>query len=57
MSIAPSGTMTAHSKYEDEAEVLISANAGFFIEHVDVARRYMKLSLVDNEHCPKWDRD
>jgi hypothetical protein len=49
--------MTAHSKYEDEAEVLISANAGFFIEHVDVARRYMKLSLVDNEHCPKWDRD
>ena len=48
--------MTAYSKY-DEAEVLISANAGFFIERVDVAKRYMKLSLVDNEHCPKWDRD
>ena len=46
--------MTRYSAYVDEAEVLISANAGFLIKLVDVERLYIKLSLVDNEHCPMW---
>ena len=49
--------MTRVSKYPNEKEVLISANAGFVVESVDVQRRRIKLVLDDNEHCPMWERD
>jgi hypothetical protein len=49
--------MTRVSKYPNEREVLISANAGFVVESVDVQRRRIKLVLDDNEHCPMWERD
>ena len=43
------------SQYPTEEEVLISANAGFHVEKVDLQKRRVRLLLVDNEHCPWWD--
>ena len=45
------------SQFPEEKEVLVSANAGFLVEDVDVAKRYVKLVLVDNDYCPTWERD
>jgi len=47
--------MKDESQYPEEEEVLISANAGFYVEKVDLQKRRVRLLLVDNEHCPWWD--
>ena len=49
--------MTDVSQYPEEKEVLVAANAGFLVERVDVAKRYIQLVLVENRYCPMWERD
>ena len=49
------GLLASESEYPDEEEVLVSANAGFLVEKVDLQKRRVRLLLVDNEHCPWWD--
>ena len=41
-----------HKRAEcDEAEVLVSANAGFRVDAVDRAQKLVRLTLVDESHC------
>lgn len=56
---APLAYVAAHSKYPTEEEVLISCNAGYRIDRVDLVGRTIDMTLVDLQNCiterPKKD--
>lgn len=41
------------SRYEHEKEILISSNSGFRIDRVDLQKRIIEMTLVDQSHCIK----
>mmetsp|Transcript_20033 Transcript_20033/g.47998 ORF Transcript_20033/g.47998 Transcript_20033/m.47998 type:complete len:230 (+) Transcript_20033:55-744(+) len=47
--------ISSESKYPQEKEILISANAGFKVIDVNKKEKVIYLRLVDEAHCLKWE--